>query len=59
MKFFQAIPLEESDIRYLQKVRAKQVLKYKRQYSELYACRTTKARAVIKIIHKLENIFDV
>ena len=59
MKFFQAIPLDESDILYLQKVRAVQMLKHNRQYRELYACRTTKARIAMKLIHKIENVFDV
>jgi hypothetical protein len=59
MKFSQAIKLSKYDLQYLQKLRAVQTEKRNRQCLELSACRTTKARVVIKTIHIIENLFDV
>jgi hypothetical protein len=59
MKFSQAIKLSKYDLQYLQKLRAIQTEKRNRQCLELSACRTTKARIAITIIHTIENIFDV
>lgn len=59
MKFSQAVKLNKYDLQYLQKLRAVQTEKRNRQVHELSACRTTKARAVIKLFHFFENLFDV
>ena len=59
MKYSQAIKLSKYDLQYLQKLRAVQTEKRNRQVLELYACRTTKARIAMKLIHKIENVFDV
>lgn len=59
MKFSQAIKLNANDLQYLQKLRAVQTEKRHRQCHELSACRTKKARAVIKLFHFFENLFDV
>lgn len=59
MKFSQAIKLSESDLRFLQKLRAIQIEKYSKQQKELSACRTTLARFLMKAVHVIENAFDV
>ena len=59
MKFSQAIKLNNNDLQYLQKLRAIQTEKRSRQQKELSVCRTTRARMVMKVIHVVENIFDV
>lgn len=59
MKFSQAIQMTESDLRFLQKLRAVQIEKYTRQHNELSACRTTLARMAMQLIHAVENVWDV
>jgi hypothetical protein len=59
MKFSQVVKLNAYDLQYLQKLRAVQTEKRNRQCRELYACRTTRARMVIKFFHFFENLLDV
>lgn len=59
MRFSQAIQMTESNLRFLQELRAAQIKKYTRQHLELSACRTTLARIAVQLIHAIENVWDV